>query len=224
MPTVDLALTDANGTVRNNKVYEPTSPNGKGILALHGGLGSPLNFQTTSQLDTLFPFHTICYADADDTINNLWRSNQADLTDVRFLTDLIDEFCKQHDIAYSDMGVIGISNGTMMAGRLLSVLDEMGIEYMVGVSGTYNAPETFDFCGRILMINSYHDAVVPYLGDANNTPVQETIETMKSSAIVFEQVLDRTEVSDPDFNYHAWAEIKQIYPNLDQRIQQFVGV
>lgn len=223
MPTVDLAITDANGTVRNNKIYEPTSPNGKWILAQHGGGGTPANFQANAQLETLFPFHHICYADADDTIGNLWRSNSDDKTDVRFLIDLLDEFLKQYDLEYYEGGVIGVSNGAMMGGRLLSVLDEMGVDYLVMVSGTYNAPEVFDFGGRILAINHRLDTIVPYLGNENNSPVFEEIEAMKQSASVFEQVLINNEVIEPDFNYHLWAEIKQVYPNFDQRLQEFVG-
>lgn len=220
-----LTLQDKNDTERNNVIIEPETPNGKWVLCLHGGFGTPDIFKDISGLRDILPNHYLCFADADDTTNNLWRSGNLDKLDVEYLTNLLYEFTGAYDLSYENGGVIGVSNGAMMGLRLLSVIDEMGIGYMVGVSGTYNAIEKFDFKGRVLLINSIHDTIVPYMGNASNRSVDETIEIVKDSALMTEIILLNEKVENGNnFDYHKWEEIKILYPALDMRIQEFAGL
>lgn len=220
-----LTLQDKNNTDRNNIIIEPQTPNGKWLLCLHGGFGTPDLFKDVTGLRNILPNHYLCFADADDTTNNLWRSNNLDKLDVEYLINLLYEFTSAYNLSYENGGVIGVSNGAMMGLRLLSVIDEMGIGYMISVSGTYNAIEKFDFKGRVLFINSVHDRVVPYMGSALYKSVDETIEVVKDSALITETVMLNEKVeNDNNFDYHKWEEIKMLYPDLDMRIQEFVGM
>lgn len=226
-----LTLKDANGVHRNNIIFEPVSPNGRWIIAIHGGYSSPEQMRTSTALELLFSNHYICYAEADkilpDGNGNLvyrgWRSNGNDKTDVRFLNDLTDEFTKQYNLSYENGGIIGPSNGGMIGSRLAAVLDEMGIGFLVMISSTYTSPETFDFKGRVLMINSINDKIVPYKGNAIYKSVEESITYIRESAVLCESVILNDKVSDEaNFNYHTWDEIRSLYPNLEQRIVDFV--
>ncbi|MDA0780685.1 MAG: hypothetical protein PQ612_06085 [Rickettsiales bacterium] len=226
-----LTLQDANGVNRENVIVEPVNPNGKWILSLHGGYGSPDQMKATTALQTLFPEHYICFAQGDkilaDANGNLvhrgWRLKDEEKVDNRFLSDLLEEFLKQYGLSYKNGGIISASNGAMAAMRLLSHIDEMSVDFLVSVSGTYNSPEDFDFTGRILTINHQLDSIVPYSGSAIYEALDVTIEKFKDSAEVLESILLNKKLQDPNSTYHTWDELKSIYPNFDQRLKLFVG-
>lgn len=225
-----MIITDANGQDRENVVIEPTNPNGRWICAIHGGYGSPDQMRVTTQLEVLFPNHHILFPKGDAILPDGqggfalgWRLKDEEKIDNRFLADSLEQFLKAYDLSYKDGCVLGVSNGAMAGMRLLSHIDEMNINSFVGISGTYNSPETFDFKGRVLMINHSLDTIVPKNGNATYNSVTETLESMFQTCEVVETVNIIKSVSDPDYKYHNWDELNAIYP-LAERIQFFVGI
>lgn len=225
-----LTVTDANGNDRDNVVIVPISPNGKWINAIHGGYGSPDQMRVTTQLEVLFPNHHILLSKGDAILPDGnggfalgWRLKDQEKIDNRYLADTLEQFLKQYGLLYKDGGVLGVSNGDMAGRRLLSHIDEMNVGWFVGVSGTYNSPETFDYKGRALLINHKFDKVVPMNGSAAYTSVIDANNIVEDSVEEFEMVSLSKLVADPDYNYHSWDEINAIY-NLEQRIVDFIGV
>ena len=200
---------------RQNAVDEPSNPDGTWLVALHGGYGNPFGFRITDKLYESFPNSHILHGSANDS--KLWDYKNTTL-DVDYLESMCNKFVALYDLNYSDGFVIGVSQGAMMALRLANRLP---FNCVVSVSGTYNSPEAFTYGGKVLMVNSLQDRVIPYAGNINNTSVVDTVIEAKKTATVQEIKID-SQYSNDAFYHHTWGEIEALHTSLKQDIIDFI--
>jgi poly(3-hydroxybutyrate) depolymerase len=180
-----LTVTDANGNDRNNVVIVPTAPDGSLVLAFHGGLGNPADFQSDINLESVLTNSYIVYVDADDNLANLWRHG-ANNTDVAYVHSLYQKVLYDYPlINASNVHLIGHSNGAMMCYKVAAFLDELNFKTITSLAGAYMCPEMFDSTAKLYHVHGDEDLVVPIAGNAKYPPLSETKTKVKATGNKF---------------------------------------
>jgi len=200
---------------RDNSIDEPTNPDGTWKVLLHGGYGNPFDFRLTSDIHTLFPNSYIFSLSAAVNDNRLWDADNTQ-KDLDHLESLINALMALYGLNYSNGALIGISNGGMMALRLVNRLN---FSKVVSVSGTYNAPEDFTYTGKVLLINSIRDKIIPYAGNASNNSIADSLTAIGQTATVQNEALLGVKLGS---FYHSWDEIKEL-TDLNNKIEVFLN-
>jgi polyhydroxybutyrate depolymerase len=137
----DGSLMTADGRTRTYHAYAPSDLDPAGVpllVALHGGTGSGLQFETSSGFDDLAELYgfVVVYPDgigagANETDNRTWNAGiccgQAALKgvdDVAFVRQLIDAMEAEFTIDPTSVFAAGHSNGGFMAFRLACELSD----------------------------------------------------------------------------------------------------
>jgi len=146
------------------------------IIALHGGIGTPRNIEEQSGLSKTSDDEgfMVCYPQGK---NRTWnagdccgKANRKDRDDVGFISYLIDELLKEHDIDPARVYITGISNGGFMCYSLACEIPEK-IGGIAPVAATMTA-EQCNPIGTVPIIHfhSYLDSGVPYNGGVGDGP------------------------------------------------------
>jgi polyhydroxybutyrate depolymerase len=145
------------------------------VVALHGRLGTGRGQEWLGHLDKVSDDHgfVVVYPDG---INRSWAdgrggspSDQANVNDVKFISELIDRLAAEHRIDSARVYVTGMSNGGFMSGRLACELaDKIAAAALVGAS--MSVPTT-TACKpsraiSVLIMQGTKDPFVPYQGGA----------------------------------------------------------
>lgn len=164
---------------RTNILVEPTTPDGSLILAFHGGFGTPVDFQSNLNIESVCPNSYVLYVDAEDSVADLWRSG-ANGTDVAYVHSLYQKVIYDYPlINASNVHLIGHSNGGMMCYKLAAFLDELGFKTITVLAGAYMCPETFDSTAKVLHVHGDDDAIVVINGNATYPPLSDTKTKVK---------------------------------------------
>ena len=137
-PTITASITTGDGRSRTYHLYVPdTIPAGTAgtkvplLVALHGGVGSGIQFEGNSGFDGLAQANgfIVVYPDgigaADSGALRTWNGGNCcgpaaknNVDDVAFIAQLIDELARQYSIDPNRVFAAGHSNGGIMAYRL----------------------------------------------------------------------------------------------------------
>jgi polyhydroxybutyrate depolymerase len=145
------------------------------VVALHGRLGTGRGQEWLTHLDKVSDEHgfVVVYPDG---LNRSWAdgrggspSDQANVNDVKFISQLIDKLAAEYSIDAGRVYVTGMSNGGFMSGRLACELSEkIAVAAIVGAS--LSVP-TAAACRpsqaiSVLIMQGTKDPLVPYQGGA----------------------------------------------------------
>lgn len=166
---------------RTNIIVEPTAPDGSLIIAFHGGFGTPANFQTALNIESVCPDSYVLYVDAEDSSGDLWRSG-TNGTDVAYVHSLYQKVIYDYPlINASNVHLMGHSNGGMMCYKVAAFLDELNFKTVTVLSGCYMCPEVFDSTAKVLHVHGDDDTIVPLEGNAAYPPLSETKAKVKAA-------------------------------------------
>ena len=168
------------GTERQYHLYVPPGLGSSArraslVLVLHGGggRGTQIEWATRYQFNKLAADHRFIVA-YPDGIKRGWNDgrhfgpalrHRTDFNDVNFLETIIDDIRDQLPVNTQRVFAAGMSNGAMMALRL--VCDSDRFKAVAAVAGNLPAPlaKACNAAGKsILLINGKDDAIVPYGG------------------------------------------------------------
>lgn len=145
------------------------------VVALHGRMGTGRGQEWLGHLDKLSEEHgfVVVYPDG---LSRSWAdgrggspSDQANVDDVKFISQLIDRLAAKYSIDSRRVYVTGMSNGAFMSGRLACELSEkIAAAALVGAS--LSVP-TAAACKpsraiSVLIMQGTKDPLVPYQGGA----------------------------------------------------------
>ena len=167
---------------RTNILVEPATPDGSLIIAFHGGYGSPLDFQTTLNIESVCPDSYVLYVDAADDNGDLWRSG-TNGTDVAYVHSLYQKVIYDYPlINASNVHLIGHSNGGMMVYKVAAFLDELNFKTLTILAGCYMCPEIFDSQASVYHVHGDEDSIVPIAGNALYPSLAQTKLKVKVAA------------------------------------------
>ncbi len=159
------------------------------LVAFHGGGGTPANMKGKSGLDEIADreeFITIYPEALGGGGTPTWNAGlgccgyarDADLDDVGFFVDILEDMSERHPINRNRIWVTGHSNGAMLAHRIAAEVPER-IAGAVGVGGALQVPHIVPRSAvPILHIHSEDDPRAFYLGGDRGANTHANVESM----------------------------------------------
>lgn len=177
-----------NGITREYKLYVPAIYNGTTavplVFNLHGYTSNNVqqesygNFRPIADTANFIIIHPNGTLDGGG--NRYWNAfGYPGVDDVGFLSLLIDEISGDYNIDLNRVYSTGMSNGGYMSYELACAIGHR-ITAVASVTGSMTAPR-LAACNPanptpIMQIHGTADAVVPYNGDASNTPIPDLVD------------------------------------------------
>ena len=201
---VERTLTTPDGRTRHYRLFVPAGISGSAplLVALHGALGSGVQFETTTGFDGLATSNgfLVAYPDgigsgADGSVERTWNAQgccgparASGVDDVAFLRALVADVEAAHAVDRSRVFLAGHSNGAMMSLRLIcestDVFAAAGIQSGALVSSPCKPAKPVS----LLQIHGTGDNVVPIDGGTGvlstrtvYPPAREASQTIAST-------------------------------------------
>lgn len=147
-------------------IHEPVTQTGKCLILLHGGTGSAANLKTTLNLPVdILDTYTVVYPNANSQ-TQVWRCGGkfgSSAKDSLYIFGLINHLIDNYGIDINQIVIGGMSSGGMMAYRIAAIYPDI-IQGVLTFSSSYIAPEAFNYTGKILQIQGFEDANIPFEG------------------------------------------------------------
>ena len=181
------------------------------VIALHGSLGSPTNFQATIDLESFLSDNvTICYASSN---GDTWEGT-GDNDDILYLSGLIYHLKTNYNVDPSKVYILGHSNGGIMAYRSASEIEDT-FAGVIGISATIANYAEFEYTGKAFHVHGMNDAVLPVEGNASYDPLLTVMGAVqdKLSSLSIELIGNAS---------HFIPNMRATFPDFNDRIKRFI--